>query len=84
MELRERRGKTRKRIGEASGNDKSAHKRRRSGEMMEWLLDRVELEKEEKELKHAEKKEYMEAQRMQHTEMRQIMQQSQQQFSIQI
>ena len=76
----ERLGQTRKRVGEASGNGKPAQRRRRSGDMMEWLQERVELEKEEKELKHAEKK----AQRMQHAEMMQIMQQSQQQFSMQI
>ena len=84
LEMRERAmerlGQTRKRVGEARGNGKPAQRRRRSGDMMEWLQERVELEKEEKELKHAEKK----AQRMQHAEMMQIMQQSQQQFSMQI
>ena len=88
LEMRERAmerlGQTRKRVGEASGNGKPAQKRRRSGDMMEWLQERVELEKEEKELKHHEKKEFMEAQRMQHAEMMQIMQQSQQQFSMQV
>ena len=80
----ERLGQTRKRVGEASGNGKPAQKRRRSGDMMEWLQERVELEKEEKKLKHHEKKEFIEAQRMQHAEMMQIMQQSQQQFSMQV
>ena len=80
----ERLGQTRKRVGEASGNDKPAQKRRRSGDMMEWLQERVQLEKEEKKLKHHEKKEFIEAQRMQHAEMMQIMQQSQQQFSMQV
>ena len=86
LEMRERAmerlGQTRKRVGEASGNGKPAQKRR-SGDMMEWLQERVELEKE-KELKHHEKKEFMEAQRVQHAEMMQIMQQSQQQFSMQM
>ena len=80
----ERLGQTRKRVGEANGNGKPAQKRRRSGDMMEWLQERVELEKEKKELKHHEKKECMEAQRMQHAEMMQIMQQSQQRFSMQM
>ena len=87
LEMRERAmerlGQTRKRVGEASGNGKPAQKRR-SGDMMEWLQERVELEKDEKELKHHEKKEFMEAQGMQHAEMMQIMQQSQQQFSMQV
>ena len=80
----ERLGQTKERVGEASGNGKPAQKRRRSGDMMEWLQERVELEKEEKKLKHHEKKEFIEAQRMQHAEMMQIMQQSQQQFSMQV
>ena len=80
----ERLGQTKKWVEEASRNGKPAQKRRRSGDMMEWLQERVELEKEEKELKRHEKKEFMGAQRMQHAEMMQIMQQSQQQFSIQM
>ena len=32
---------------------------------MEWLQERIEFEKEEKEVKQTEKREHMEAQRMQ-------------------
>ena len=49
----ERIGQTRKRTGETSESGGATQKRRKPGEMMEWLQERIELEKEE-------------AQRMQH------------------
>ena len=52
-------------------------KRRRSGEMVQWLQGRIEVDKVEKELKWAEKREHMEAQQMQHVEILQVMQQTQ-------
>ena len=84
LEMRERAmeslGQTRKRMGEVSGYSKPAQKRRRS----EWLQTRVEQEKEEKELKQAEKREFMEAQSMQHWETMEVVLQNQQQFGMQM
>ena len=69
LEMRERAmeriGKIRKRMGGTSESGGTVQKRRRSGEMMEWLQERIEFEKEEKEVKHTEKREHMESQRMQ-------------------
>jgi hypothetical protein len=87
LEMRERAmerlGQTKKRV-EGTSESGPAQKRRRSGDMMEWLKQRVELEKEEKELKQAVKREHMEAQNNQHMELLQVMQQSQQQFGMQM
>ena len=87
LEMRERAmeriGQTRKRTGETSESG-ATQKRRRSGEMMEWLQERIEFEKEGKKVKEAEKREQMEAQRMQHLEIMQVMQQTQQQFGMQM
>ena len=78
LEMRERAmegiGQTRKRMGGTSESDGTVQKRRRSGEMKEWLQERIELEKEEKEVKQTEKREHMEAQRIQHLEILQVMQ----------
>ncbi|CAB3983614.1 Hypothetical predicted protein [Paramuricea clavata] len=82
LEMRERAmetlGQTRKRTrqnGEGSGKEQ---KRRRSGDMMKWLQERVELEKEEKKAKREEEREYHEVQRVQQEEMTQAMHQTQQ------
>ena len=42
----ERFGQTRKRAGQANEDDGKEKKRRRSGDMMKWLQERIELEKE--------------------------------------
>ncbi|CAB3978909.1 Hypothetical predicted protein [Paramuricea clavata] len=88
LEMRERAmetlGQTRKRTrqnGEGSGKEQ---KRRRSGDMMKWLQERVELEKEEKKAKREEEREYHEVQRVQQEEMTQAMHQTQQQFAMQM
>jgi hypothetical protein len=75
----ERIGQTRKRVGGTGESCGTVQKRRRSGEMMEWLQERIELEKEEKEVKQTEKREHMEAQRMQH-----VMQQTQQHMQMKL
>ncbi|XP_028403404.1 UPF0746 protein DDB_G0281095-like [Dendronephthya gigantea] len=87
LEMRERAmerlGETKKRVGMTSESG-PPQRRRRSGDMMEWLQQRVELEKEERELKQAEKREHVEMQMNQHLELLQVVQQSQQQFSMQM
>lgn len=88
LEMRERAmerlGQTRKRIGGGHEGEDQTKKRRRSGEMLEWLKGRIELEREEKEMEQNNKREELKIQRLQHTEMLQVMQQTQQQVLMQM
>ena len=56
----ERFGQTRKRAGQASEDDGKQQKRRRSGDMMNWLQERTELEKEERKAKRQEEVQHSE------------------------
>lgn len=88
LEMRERAmerfGQTRKRTGGGNEGDDQAKKRRRSGEMMEWLKGRIDVEREERERAQNIKREELEVQRLQHSEFLQVMQQTQQQISMQM
>ena len=58
--------------------------RRSSGDMLEWLKGRIQCERKENEIEQNNKREELEIQRLQHTEMLQVLQQTQQQISMQM
>ena len=88
LEMRERAmerfGETRKRLGGGHEGEEGTKKRRRSSDMLEWLKGKIESERKEKEIERNNKKEELEIQRSQHTEMLQVLQQTQQQMSMQM
>lgn len=71
LEMRERAmetfGETRKRATVSKGNEEQVKKRRSSGDMFDWLREKIELDKEEKQQERKEKKEEREAEKTQHT-----------------
>ena len=87
MEMRERAmekfGNTRKRTT-SDKDGEQVKKRRRSGDMFNWLSERIELGKEEKEQGRKEKKEEREDQKAQQMEFAQLVHTTQQQFSVQM
>ncbi len=88
LEMRERAmerfGETKKRLGGGHEGEEGTKKRRRSSDMLEWLKGKIESERKEKEIERNNKKEELEIQRSQHTEMLQVLQQTQQQMSMQM
>ena len=52
--------------------------------MLEWLKGRTECERKEKEIGQDNKREELEIRKLQHTEMLQVLQQTQQQISMQM
>ena len=83
LEMRERAmecyGETRKRVLEHLGKEKKPQKRRKSGEMFDWLNKRVEVEMENKEKERRERQEEREVWQQQ---LYLQQQQQQQQFSM--
>ena len=80
----ERLGQTKKRIGGDHEGEEQIRKRRSSGDVLEWLKGRIECERKEKEIEQNIKREELEIQRLQHTEILQVLQQTQQQISMQM
>jgi AAA15 family ATPase/GTPase len=85
FEMRERAlecfGETRKRVLEQMGKGKQpAKKRRKSGEMFEWLNKRVEVDMENKEKERRERQEEREIQQQQSKQLIELMVNSQEQY----